>query len=277
MNTLDQTAPAPKTSAFANPLIKKLGRVTEQSPDHAVSYHGVAAKTLFFMIAVAVGVASFFIFHKVLAVGGAMEADGFTIYPFEGAFALVALFVSGFAPFLAFLIRPLVPVLGLIYCLSIGYAITWLAATVIPTYSGIVFLALGITIVLVAVMAFLYASGAIKVGKRFRAVVITLFITAALSGVIGFVLSFIPGLHDTMQYVTSNPIVSLIGGVLYIILACAMLLVDFDAIQRAVDNQLPKKYEWIAAFGLAYTIIYLFLKVFSLLASVKGNSSSSKS
>ena len=49
-----------------------------------------------------------------------------------------------------------------------------------------------------------------------------------------------------------------------------MLLVDFDAIEKCVENRLPKKREWMAAFGLAYTIIYLYLRILELLMKIFG-------
>ena len=51
-------------------------------------------------------------------------------------------------------------------------------------------------------------------------------------------------------------------------------MVDFDTIERSVEQKLPKKYEWIVAFGLAYTIIYLFLKIFNLICKLTQKNSS---
>lgn len=275
MDTMEKASPSRRGSLMMNPMIRKLDRVEEQSAERPATYGGIAAKTLFFMLAAAVGVAGYFILHALLPDEQAIQASGYHIYLIETLVAIVALVISVFSPLLAFAIRPLVPILGLIYCLSTAYTITWLGATMGGEYSGLIFLALGITIVLVAVMAFLYATGKVKVGHKFRTVVTALFITVACSSLIGFVLSLIPPLRGIVHYAQNDPIFSLIAGVIYIIVACAFLLVDFDTIQRAVERELPKKYEWAAAFGLAYTIIFLFLKIFSLLASAKqggGNS-----
>ena len=59
-----------------------------------------------------------------------------------------------------------------------------------------------------------------------------------------------------------------------ICIAALFLLVDFDTIQTAVEKQLPRKYEWIAAFGLAFSVIWLFLKVLDLILKLTGKDSS---
>lgn len=274
METMEKSAPTAQSSIMMNPMIRKLDRVQEQSAERPAAYAGIAAKTLFFMLAAVAGVAGYFILHALLPDEQAIQASGYNIFLIESLVALVALVVSVFSPILAFAIRPLIPVLGLVYCLSISYSITWLGATMGGEYSGLIFLALGITIVLVAVMAFLYATGTVKVGHKFRTIVTALFITIVCSGLIGFLLSLIPPLRGLVRFAQDNFIFGLIAGVIYIIVACAFLLVDFDTIQRAVERELPKKYEWAAAFGLAYTIIFLFLKVFSLLSRAKQGSGS---
>ena len=49
-------------------------------------------------------------------------------------------------------------------------------------------------------------------------------------------------------------------------ISCANLLND------QCKNQLPKEYEWLAAYGLAFSIVWLFLKVFQLIVSAKNAS-----
>ncbi|WP_294466916.1 Bax inhibitor-1/YccA family protein [uncultured Ruminococcus sp.] len=59
--------------------------------------------------------------------------------------------------------------------------------------------------------------------------------------------------------------------VLGIITATLFLLTDFDTIEKNVENNLPKKYEWSAAFGLAFTVIWIYLKVLDLLLTLSKN------
>ena len=86
--------------------------------------------------------------------------------------------------------------------------------------------------------------------------------------------SHLSALAGALSFLRESPVFSIGLSVVYIVIACAFLLVDFDTIERSVENRLPKKYEWTAAFGLAYTIIYLFLKILNLLCKLtqKNNS-----
>ena len=258
-----------------NPMIRKISRIEEQAPDHSATYGGIAGKTFFFMLVTAAGVAGYFILHQMLAAAGSRQivVEEYSFYVTEIIVAGVALLMTILAPLIALLIRPLIPIFGTIYCAGIGYTITMLSDLLGAEYSELLFMALGITILLVAVMACLYASGFVKVGKKFRAIVTALFLTAVFGGVIVFALSFVPGVGQAMSFLGDSPVLSIVMGVIYVVIACAFLLVDFDTIQRTVENHLPKKYEWAAAFGLAYTVIFLFLKVFDLLSNLKSQSS----
>lgn len=260
-----------QNTMLMNPLIRKLSKIEEYSPDNAATYKGVAAKTCFFMAWAIIGVIAFFAFRPMLEIGEPILINETYIYIWEAAVAGLALLLSIIAPLIAFIIRPLVPIVGSIYCLCFAYGFTWIANVFSTEYGALITAAVGITILLVALMAILYTTGIVKVGHKFRTVVTALFLTTVLSGVAGALLSLIPALHDFISAIMNNAVMCIVGGIIYIIIACLFLLVDFDTIQKTVERQLPKKYEWIAAFGLAYTIFYLFLKIFNLLVSAKNN------
>lgn len=261
-----------KSKMFMNPMIKKLSKI-EESSDHAATYRGIAGKTCYFMVCAVLGIALYFCFRKILTTGEFILYEDKQIYLKEGAIVIFALVISLFAPILAFLIKPLVPMLGTLYCVSFSYSMAWAGDVFADEYGVLIDLAVGITVLLVAVMAVLYTTRIIKVGHKFRTVVSVLFFSMLGSGILLAVCSLVPGLKGIISYLLENAVLGLVAGVLYVIIACLFLMVDFDTIEQAVNRKLPKKYEWIAAFGLAYTIFYLFLKVFSLLTKVKGNES----
>lgn len=259
---------------FMNPMIRKLTRVKERadSPSTTASYKGVAHKTFFFMLWAVVGVVLFFILRPMLTAGEVIQLDnGLTVHPLEALVFFIALVLSVIAPLLAFVMRPLVSVLGSLYCLCFSYSFACLEDLLPEEYGGVICVAAVITIVLVMVMALLYSSGKIRVGKKAGAVITALFLTALLSGVIIFVLSLIPSFKPMVDFVKENAVVGIVVSAVYLVIACLFLLVDFQTIQQTVENGLPKKYEWIAAFGLAYTIFYLFLQVFNLLSKVQNS------
>ena len=59
-----------------------------------------------------------------------------------------------------------------------------------------------------------------------------------------------------------------------IVLATLFLISDFALIDECVKSGSPRSYEWYAAFGLAFTIIWLYLKILDLLMTFAGKNNS---
>ena len=93
------------------------------------------------------------------------------------------------------------------------------------------------------------------------------------SSIIVFILSLIPGTRPFVSSIMENGVFNIVASVLMIVIASLFLLVDFDTIRRSVDDGLPKKYEWYASFGLAFSVIWLFFKIRELLGKLKNNKS----
>lgn len=60
-------------------------------------------------------------------------------------------------------------------------------------------------------------------------------------------------------------------GLFAIGLAAFSLIVDFTSIEKGVQNGLPTKYSWTAAFGLTVTLVWLYVEILRLLAILRGN------
>lgn len=162
---------------FMNPMIRKLTKVKERadSQSTAASYKGVSHKTFFFMLWSVVGAALFFVLRPTLTAGEIIELDnGLTVHPLEALVFFIALVLSVIAPLLAFVIKPLVPFLGSLYCLCFSYSFTCLEDLLPEEYGGIICAAAIITIVLVMVMTLLYSSGKVKMGKKAKTVITSL-------------------------------------------------------------------------------------------------------
>ena len=56
------------------------------------------------------------------------------------------------------------------------------------------------------------------------------------------------------------------------LLASLFLISDFSVIDACVKEGYPKEYEWSAAFGLVFTVIWLYLKILDLLIRLTGDS-----
>ncbi len=282
---------------MCNPVIKKMAKKSEaqefDANTPAASYNGIIGKTLYFLVFCLAGLGAFFPLHNMFmanpeAYGGKNIIEN--IKNLEGIIRLetcgtetaifaVAAIIVFLCPLIAWLIRAAIPVFGALYALCEGYFIGVVTEALMPDFRWISFAALVITVILVATMLFLYKMEYVKVTKKFKMIVLSLFITSALSGALISLLSFIPFLRPIiapMASVMGTPVVSIVLSVIYIVIAALFLLVDFDVIKRCVEEGMPQKYEWMAAFGLTYTVIYIYFKILNLIMQLTSTNNKSK-
>lgn len=60
-------------------------------------------------------------------------------------------------------------------------------------------------------------------------------------------------------------------GLFAIGLAAFSLIADYTSIEKGVQNGVPVKYSWTAAFGLTVTLVWLYIEILRLLAILRGN------
>jgi len=276
---------------LANPVLRKLAKNGEYSSDLSASYGGITAKTVYFMIVTIIGVLLCFIIHNIMlksAAPGSLhhfvdEKNGIydlTFSTVEAVIMGVVILIDLITPFLAVFIRSTIPVTGTIYSLAQGMLIGFITVALVPQYKFVSLLAAVITIALVGAMLFVYAKRIIKVTARFRGIITGIFFGIVLSGIIYFILNLIPAVRNSELFSGVNlfinqPVVCIGISVVYVIIACLFMLADFDTIERCVENHLDKKYEWMAAWGLAYTVLYIYFKILRIILMILGNSKSS--
>lgn len=259
----------------SNPVMHRLESVNEYSESDAATYGGIAAKTAFFLLFSVIGIAVERVLSPMLATGQTIDLNikGFHTSLYTGE--VIALFASVILAIvfqlLAFFAKPTTPVTGALYCVTQGYMISFLIFKVLHGYEYLGLLALAITITIVLVMAVLYATGLIRVTKKFKTVMMTLFITVIAVSLLMLIGSFIPATAETVMQIRNNFAVSIGFSVVFIIIASLFLICDFSTIDHVVQDQLPKKYEWQAAFGLSFTVLWLYLKVLDLIITIAGN------
>ena len=262
-----------------NPVIKKMhDRAEATTSSDVATYKGVARKTGFFLLMAVAGFAAFFLLHMFLGTGGAPDIvynidDIFhlNMYVTEAAVAGMALVIAVIAPLFAWFFRSVIPVVGTFYALCEGYTIGFLTGMLAPQYQWISAAALVITILVVGAMLFLYARRIVKVGKKFRTVVTAAFITMILGGVLTSILYMIPFTRAFINPILTfmgNPLIGLGLTIVYLIIACLFLLVDFSVIEECIERGISSKFEWMAAFGLTYTIIYIYFRVLDLILRI---------
>ena len=189
-----------------------------------------------------------------------VTAPGLFGYMIGGAiggliFALITIFKPTWAP-----------VTAPIYAALEGLFIGALSAFAESKFPGIVLQATGLTFGILFALLGAYRSGLIKATENFKLGVAAatggIFLVYMASFVLGMFGVAIPFLHD------ATPIG--IGISVFIcIIAALNLVLDFDFIENGADNGAPKYMEWLGAFGLMVTLIWLYIEILHLLMKLR--------
>ncbi len=135
---------------------------------------------------------------------------------------------------------------------------------------ALVFQAIGLTFAITAAMLFCYASGIIKPGKVFRAVVISAGGGLLLFMLVAFGLALFGNPTLISVYSPTNGgMVSVGFSVFVVVLASLFLVLDFQFIDNAIRSGAPKHMEWYAGFALLVTLIWLYIELLRLLAKLR--------
>ena len=252
-----------------NPIISRLARVEDTDADNCCTYAGITTKLLYFIAMVVVGVIACMLLTYIPGGEAAFSENGMPISGVGSGVLVVAAIMLIICPLLAMLIKVTIPVTGAMFCFGTGYVMSWASMAYGQEYRSSILLAVILTMIVVSTMGFLYFTGKVRVTEKLRTVLTLLIMCSILSGIVIFILALIPGTRPFVTSLRANMLINIGGSVLYVVIASLFLLVDFDTIRRAVDDGLPKKYEWWASFGLAFSVIWLFFKILELLSKLK--------
>jgi uncharacterized YccA/Bax inhibitor family protein len=171
----------------------------------------------------------------------------------------IAVIVASFKPFLA-------KYLGPVYSIGYGFAVGAISRMYESFQDGIVVQAIGATLSVFLVMLVLYRTRIIKVTDKFRRAVI--FATLGIMVLYG--VSFLMSLFGaSISFINSPSLLGIGFSVLVCGIASLNLALDFDRIERGVQGNMPKDYEWVAALGLLVTLVWLYLEMLRLLSKLR--------
>jgi uncharacterized YccA/Bax inhibitor family protein len=135
-------------------------------------------------------------------------------------------------------------------------------------YPGIVVQAVLATVATFTAVLLLFKSGKVRNTPKFQRIVMVSLVGYAIFSLVNLVL-MLTGVLDGWG-LRQGPLGILIG-VAAVILAAATLVIDFDGIQKGVLRGAPARYAWSAAFGLAVTLVWMYLEFLRLLAILRGD------
>jgi uncharacterized YccA/Bax inhibitor family protein len=253
----------------ANPIVRKLQNVKEHDDQNCCTYAGISRKLIIFTAMVVAGV----LMNLLLKfTGSTVTIEGITVTKGQMAFLALAGVIMLICPFISIFFVGAIPVTGSLFCMATGYVLSWAGGTFGGEYAATIRLALILTAAIVLTMSYLYRSGIVRNGNKVRTVVFTLVFSMVIGGILVFIGALIPATRNFVGQLMTNPLLNIGISAVYVVIGALFLIVDFETIDRVVADELPKKYEWLAAYSLAFSIIWLYLKVLEMLLRLRGSS-----
>ena len=149
-----------------------------------------------------------------------------------------------------------------IYAIFEGLALGGISFYFEHLYKGIVVNAVGATIVTLLAMLFLYQARIIKPTEKFRSIIIS----ATFGIMLFYLITFVASLFGHQSIAHAGGTVSIVISGAICLVAAFNFILDFDFIEQAQQNQLPKYFEWYGAFGVLVTLVWLYIEILRLLS-----------
>ena len=153
-----------------------------------------------------------------------------------------------------------------LYAVCEGLFLGGISAMFNQAYPGIVIQAVLATFAAMFSMLGLYRFNVIKCTDKFRSVVYISTISVAVLYLMQWIASFF---NYSIPAIFGAGTIGIGFSLIVVGIAALNLILDFDFIEKGVQNMLPKEYEWFGAFGLMVTLVWLYLEILRLLAKLR--------
>ena len=151
------------------------------------------------------------------------------------------------------------------YAIFEGLFIGGISAIFEVMYPGIVIQAVSCTFVTFMVCFGLYKYEIVKVTEKFKSVVLASTLAIASYYLISWLLSLFTSFQP-VHY--GNSMISIGISAFVIVIAALNLFLDFDQIDKGVQQKMPKYMEWYGAMGLMITLVWLYIEFLRLLSKL---------
>ncbi|KFF60015.1 membrane protein [Cryobacterium sp. MLB-32] len=135
-------------------------------------------------------------------------------------------------------------------------------------WPGLVTQAVLATFVVVGVTLALFRSGKIRASKKATKIFTIAMVGYGVFSLINFGLMIFGGVDGAFGLRSGWLGVAI--GLLAVVMAAYSLVLDFDFIQKGVNNGAPSKYGWSAAFGIVLTVVWLYIELLRIFAILRG-------
>lgn len=159
------------------------------------------------------------------------------------------------------------PALVIAYAVVEGVFIGLVSRMYEDFFDGIVLQAALGTFGVFFVMAALYKAKVIRATPKF-----TKYLIAAMGGIVVLLLgNLLLGLFGVETGIRQGGALGITISIVIIVVAALSFVLDFSMIEESVRAGAPRKFAWVAAFGLLVGLIWLYLEILRLLSYLRGD------
>jgi uncharacterized YccA/Bax inhibitor family protein len=163
--------------------------------------------------------------------------------------------------------RTWAPVTAPIYALLEGLFIGGISLVMEQRFPGLVRQAVLLTFGVMFALLAAYQSRIIKPSETFKSVIVSATFGIVVVYLVSMVLQLL--FHTAVPLIFDSGPVGITFSLIVVGIAALNLVLDFDFIEQGIALGAPKWMEWYAAFGLAVTLVWLYIEILRLLAKMR--------
>ena len=143
-------------------------------------------------------------------------------------------------------------------------------------FPGIVLQATLATLAVVGVTLALFASGKVRTSPRMTKIVLIASLGYLVFSLLNLGFMAFGGPFSELAWgmrsieIMGIPL-GVIIGILAVLMAAYMLVMDFEFVQNGARNGAPRKLGWKASFGIVATVIWIYVEILRIIAILRGN------
>lgn len=244
----------------SNPLFRSVNVCEDSVSTNTATYSGVTLKTLLFL-----GLAG------IVAI-----IAGIGLYKVQNVrLLLILLFASIIVGFIAVILGRSNPkraaVCGSIYSVCEGMLLGTITAVVNIFVPGAAILAIGATALTFLSCLAIFAAGFMRNVKKLSKFLLVLFMSIILVSIFTIICDLL-NIGGVATFIEISLPLAIGIEALFVLYGAIMLFLNFNEATSYVQNGASKEFEWVAAFGLLLSILYIYLEILRLVLIIASSS-----